>query len=266
MPKSLLGLEGKGVVVTGAGQGGGRGIALQFAKAGARVAVVDLDEALARKVAAELEELGAKSVAIRADATDPESAAEMVRRTLETLGRFDVGVNNVGNFGSHRPQPILEQGTDFWDAAVAQNLRSTFVCSQAFARSMIERGIEGAIVNVASLSGLRAAINLAPYGAAKAGVMHFTQTLALELAPHRIRVNCVAPTSIDTPSYAAGTTPKRRAATEAAIPLGRLCDPEDLGGAVMMLASDLSGFVTAQTLLCDGGLSATIRRPPIDPE
>ncbi|MCE2391465.1 MAG: SDR family oxidoreductase [Proteobacteria bacterium] len=266
MSNSLLGLEGKGVVVTGAGQGGGRGIALQFAKAGARVAVVDLDESLARKVAGELQVLGAESVAVRADATDPDSVARMVERSLEALGGLDVGVNNVGNFGAHRPQPVLDQGTEFWDTAVAQNLRTTFLGSQAFARSMIERGVAGAIVNVASLSGLRGSINLAPYGAAKAGVMQFTQTLALELAPHRIRVNCVAPTSIDTPSYAAGTTPERRAATEASIPLGRLCDPEELGGAVVMLASDLAAFVTGQTLPCDGGLSVTIRRPPIAPE
>jgi NAD(P)-dependent dehydrogenase (short-subunit alcohol dehydrogenase family) len=131
---------------------------------------------------------------------------------------------------------------------------------------MRERGTRGAIVNVASVSGVRASANLAPYGAAKAGVMQFTQTLALELAPHGIRVCCVAPTAIDSPSFHAGSPPERAAQTRAAVPLGRLCDIDDLGGAVVLLASDLARFITGQTLMCDGGLTLTLARPPLRAE
>ena len=259
----MLGLEKKVVVVTGAGQGGGRGIAHQFAQAGARVVVVDLERERAEKAAAELHDQGTESMACVTDVTSPKEVHGMLDDILARFGQLDVGVNNVGNFRGHPPSSVLEQDLSFWEAAVAQNLHSTFLCSQAFARAMIERGDGGAIVNVASLSGLRASASLAPYGAAKAGVMQFTQTLARELAPHGIRVNCVAPTAIDTPSFHASAGPERVEQTLAAVPLGRLCDPKDLGGAVVLLASDLASFVTGQTLMCDGGLSITIARPPM---
>ena len=128
---------------------------------------------------------------------------------------------------------------------------------------MLEEEIEGSIVNIASLSGLRASPNLAPYGAVKAGVMHMTQTLALELAPHRIRVNCVAPTAVAGPSLETGLPRERLDAMRQSIPLGSLCSIEDLGGCVVMLASRLAGFVTGQVVMCDGGAHITTRRESI---
>ena len=147
--------------------------------------------------------------------------------------------------------------------AISQNLRSTFLCSQAFARAMVQRGVRGAIVNVASMSGLRASVRLGPYGAAKAGVMHYTQTVAAELAPHGIRVNCVAPASINTPRAQASQSQERLQEMANAIPLKRLCEPEDVAKAILFLASDLASFITGQTLMCDGGLSITSARPPM---
>jgi NAD(P)-dependent dehydrogenase (short-subunit alcohol dehydrogenase family) len=268
MSDSLLGLEGTAALVTGAGQGGGRGIALMLARAGANVAVVDMDRVLAEKTAADARALGVRALPLVADATDEDSVTRMVTETVREFGGLDIGVNNVGNFGSFPPTPVVEQTLDFWDKCVDQNLRSTFLCSKTFAATMIAAKTEGSIINIASLSGLRGSVNLAPYGAVKAGVMHFTQTLALELAPHRIRVNCVAPTAIDAPSLHGSLEPRFIAEMAHAIPLGRLCGLEELGGAVLLLASKLASFVTGQTLMCDGGASVTTMRPsiPVRPE
>ncbi len=262
MSDSLLGLTDKVVVVTGSGQGMGRGIALMFARAGAHAVIVDLDGKNALAVAGEVRALGRQAIAVHADVRKPEDVRRMVDQTLAAFGRIDVGVNNVGGLGGRAMQPVREASTEFWDGVVELNLRTTFLCSQAFARAMIDRGTKGVIINIASISGLRGSARLAPYGAAKAGVMHLTQTLAMELGPHGIRVNCVAPASIDTPDVARHMTPERRAATARAMPLGRTGVPDDIGGVVVMLASDLAGYVTGQTLLADGGLSCTSARPP----
>jgi NAD(P)-dependent dehydrogenase (short-subunit alcohol dehydrogenase family) len=263
MQTSLLGLEGRNALVTGAGQGGGQGIALQLARAGANVAVVDLDPARAERVASQVREIGTKALALTADVREASSVEAMLEATRAQLGPLHVGVNNVGNFGDHAPASFLELEWDFWQTAIDLNLRSTFLCSRAYARAMLDEGIEGAIVNIASLSGLRASPNLAPYGAAKAGVMHMTQTLALELAPHGIRVNCVAPTAVAGPSLETGLSPAQLDAMRASIPLQRLCSIEDLGGCVVMLASQLAHFVTGQVVMCDGGAHITTRRASI---
>ena len=184
---------------------------------------------------------------------------------MEALGPLRVGVNNVGNFGDHPPAPVVEHAWEFWQTAIDRNLRTTFMVSQALARHMIDSGTRGAIVNIASLSGLRGSPNLAPYGAVKAGVMHLTQSLALELAPHGIRVNCVGPTAIEGPSLRESLPAQTIEAMRVSIPLGRLCGPDDIGGAVVMLASDLARYVTGQTVMADGGVSCTSQRPSLRP-
>ena len=266
MDENILGLQGKTVAVTGSGQGMGRGIVLAFAKAGANTVIVDLDEAKAHAVADEVRALGADAVAMRSDVRKPGDIDAMVRAAVERFGSLDVGVNNVGGLAGRSPTPSLEADASFWDTVFENNLRTTFLCSQAFAKAMIERETPGAIVNIASISGLRASARLAPYGAAKAGVMHLTQTFAIELAPHGIRVNCVAPASIETPEAMGHVSESRRAAMGQPIPLGRLGQPHEVAAMVMMLASPMAAFVTGQTLMVDGGLSCTSARAQLTQE
>lgn len=266
MSDSMLGLEGKTVVVTGSGQGMGRGIVLAFARAGANAVIVDLDEAKAQAVASEVQALGREALVVRADVRIESDIARVVNETLARFGRLDIGVNNVGGLAGQKPAPVVEASSSFWDTVIEVNLRTTFLCAKAFAQAMIQNNAGkgnagGSIVNIASISGLRSSAHLAPYGAAKAAVMHLTQTLAVELAPHGIRVNCVAPASIDTPDAMATVSDERKRTMAASIPLGRLGAPSDVGGIVAMLSSDLAGFVTGQTLMVDGGLSCTSARP-----
>jgi 2-deoxy-D-gluconate 3-dehydrogenase len=264
MAQDLLGLEEHNALVTGAGRGAGRSIALTLARAGANVAVLDLDLAQAQAVASEAAELGVRSVAVSHDVTTAAGADAAVEDARQ-LGPLHVGVNNVGNFGTHVPAPVVEMQWDFWQTTIDRNLKSTFFCSRAMARAMRAQKSGGAIVNIASLSGLRGAPNLSPYGAVKAGVMHLTQSLALELAADGIRVNCVGPTAIDGPSLRESLPREAIQAMADSIPLGRLGNADDIGGAVTLLASNLARFVTGQTLMCDGGVSCTTLRPSLHP-
>lgn len=263
MSNDLLGLEGAGALVTGAGQGAGRGIALQLARAGAHVAICDLSLAAAEAVAEEARALDVDALAIEADVRDEGDVASMIEAARSRFGSLDVLVNNVGNYGGHAPAPLVDLDWAFWQTAIDLNLRSTFLCSQAFARARRESSPGGAIVNIASLSGVRASPNKAPYGAVKAGVIQLTQTLALELAPLGIRVNCVAPTGIEGPSLFEAASEASIQAMRDSIPLGELCTPERLGDCVLMLASRLARYVTGQLVMCDGGVSVTTQRASI---
>jgi NAD(P)-dependent dehydrogenase (short-subunit alcohol dehydrogenase family) len=263
--QDLLGLEGQNALVVGAGRGSGRAMAVLFAKAGMHVAIVDQDETTAAETVGAIEAQGVRGLALVANAIDEGDLDRAVAAAREALGPLRVGVNNVGNFGAHPSSPVLDHGWDFWQTAIDQNLRTCFNVSRSVARRMIDDGMAGALVFIASLAGLRGSPNLAPYGAVKAGVIQFTQTMALELAPHRIRVNCVGPTAIDGPTLRERLTDESIARRVASIPLGRIASPEDIGGAVLMLASDLAGFVTGQTVMCDGGVSCTSQRPSMNP-
>jgi 3-oxoacyl-[acyl-carrier protein] reductase len=263
MSNALLGLENKCVVVTGSGQGLGRGIALLFARAGADLVIADLEADPARSVAEEVQALGRRSAFIQADVRREADIQRVVDRALDQFGRLDVGVNNVGGIGGLEPRPFLEANADFWDQIVERNLRATFLCCLAFARAMVATKTGGAIVNIAAIGALRGAVNLAPYGAAKAGIIQLTKTLAVELGPHGIRVNCVAPGRTETPALALHVPPEMRERTAKAVPLGRLATPEDVGGMVLALASDLGAFTTGQTVAVDGGLTLTMNRPAV---
>ena len=243
-----LGLTGKRAIVAGAGQGIGRACALALSEAGARVACVDNDAQRAADVAAEVD-----GVALVADARRREDVERVVAETVGAFGGIDVCVDIIGEARWGR---VLDFTDEDWDASFDLVLRHAFLFAQAAGRQMVEQGTGGSFVSIASVSGLSGAPNHGPYGAAKAGLISLTKTLALELAEHGIRVNAVAPGAVLTPRILERTTPERLAEGAKAIPLGRQAEPEDIARVVVFLASDLAGYVTGQTLAADGGATA----------
>jgi NAD(P)-dependent dehydrogenase (short-subunit alcohol dehydrogenase family) len=258
----VLDLSGRAAVVTGAAHGIGRGCATLLAQAGADVVVVDIDAAGLAETGALVEEAGSRAVVVAGDVRDPAVPERAADAALVSFGRLDIAVHNVGGWAGTQPAAVVDTDPDDWDAVMGLNLRATFLGCRAAARRMIDAGRGGAIVNLCSLQGLRASAMMSAYGAAKAGVAQLTQTLAVELAPHGIRVNAVAPAFIDTPSSRANVSEERRRLSAETIPLRRIGEPFDIAGPVAWLASPLSAFVTGQTIAVDGGLTTTVLRPP----
>jgi NAD(P)-dependent dehydrogenase (short-subunit alcohol dehydrogenase family) len=250
---SLASLEGRVAIVTGAGIGIGRAIAMGLEDFGADVVVVDVDEAAAREVVGAVEAAGRRALLSVTDVEDGAAVREMVARTVEMLGRIDVLVNNVG--GSIK-QPFLETDEDRWDYLIRHNLKGTLHCTQAVARVMVEQGWGGSIINVSTIEAHRAAPNYAVYSAAKAGVSNFTKTMALELGPYDIRVNELAPDVILTPRIRKAVPPEREAVMARHIPIGRPGQSEDAAGTAIYLASDLSKWITGNTIHVGGGTAA----------
>jgi 2-deoxy-D-gluconate 3-dehydrogenase len=263
----LLGLEDTVAYVTGAGQGIARGCALQLARAGCHVAVVDVDADKGRACVAEIEALGRRSVLVEADVLDPVGVAAMIAETEARLGPVEVACHVVGN-PAHAPTPLLDTTLDEWNATVHRNLGSAFLGTQAAARAMIEHQVAGRIVNVASSSGVVGAPNVADYGAAKAGVIHLTKSAAMELGRYGIRVNCIVPGTHARPDDPAAPPPtpamaRFRRLAAAAPPQGRLGDPYETGGLAVFLASTLSSYMTGHAVFSDGGVVHTTARPPV---
>jgi NAD(P)-dependent dehydrogenase (short-subunit alcohol dehydrogenase family) len=261
----LLGLVDAVALVTGGGAGIGRGYAIQLARAGCHVAIAELDPEAGRRTAAEIEKLGRRAAVIETNVREQAQVRRMVEEVLRAFGKLDVAVNNVGN--TLGVKSFLDYDEAFWDAVQAHNLKSTFLCCQAEARAMIDRKIPGRIINVASSSGVVGAPNIIGYGTAKAGIIHMTKTLAMELAPHGIRVNCIIPgTHTTEKNQDPDPDPRRRAFREAAAkapPLGKLGDPMETGGLAVFFASKLSAYVTGHSLLSDGGVTLTTARPAV---
>ena len=257
MEHSLLGLQDKVALVTGAGTGIGRGIARMLARAGCHIAIGELDAAAGADAVDEMKALGRRAVTIQVNVRDREQIDRMLEETIDQLGGLDVCVNNVGNFPGHRPTPFLEATPKFFSDTLGQNLEQTYFCILAEAKSMVARRVKGVIVNIASVSGLRAREGMSAYGAAKAGIINLTMNTASELAKHGIRVNAIAPGLVATerlqPVFESGSLKP----AEASNPLGRAARTDELGGVAVFLASDLSSFVTGQLVVCDGGDSFT---------
>ncbi|HUS91820.1 MAG TPA: SDR family oxidoreductase [Phycisphaerae bacterium] len=246
---SLFDLTGKKALVTGGAVGIGRACAVALARAGADVAVVDLDENTGPKTAEELKGLGRDSLFVACDVTSREQVQAMVRRVVERFGRLDVGVNNAG-IAILGGDEELDQAA--WDKVIAVNLTGVWLCCQAEAQQMIrQRPTEGKIINTASMSATIANCNAA-YDASKAGIVHMTRTLAAEWGRFNINVNCFSPSYVLTPMHASTPTVARRRIRELT-PLGHVQRPEDLYGAVIFLASAASNYVTGHDLMVDGG-------------
>jgi NAD(P)-dependent dehydrogenase (short-subunit alcohol dehydrogenase family) len=254
MDANVLGLAGRPALVIGGGDGIGRDSALLLARAGADVAVADMVSDKAEAVAKEVGALGVKSVALSGDVTDPGQAARVVAEAADFHGGLEVLINMVG-FAAWGDLFSLDDAT--WELDLTRNLRHHLYVGKAAARRMIEGGRGGRMAFVASVSGIYGAPNHGAYGAAKAGVMSLTRTMAQEWAPHGIRVNAVAPDLIATPRVKAAYLQSGRdtatGATRERTPLARMGEPVEIAGPLVFLVSDLSSFMTGQTLVADGG-------------
>ena len=251
-------LEGKVALVTGAGSGIGRETALLLAREGAAVAVVDINRETADQTAAEIVAASGRAASIHGDVSTDREAEAIVRASLEALGHLDILVNNAG--GVH-DRSILEIDEAMVERQIAVNLKSTLYMAKHAITAMIEGGNGGAIVNIGSVSGLRARPDRPVYVATKGAVIALTRSLAIDFARHGIRANCVCPSATETPMLRAYYAEIPNAAEEyrrdlAAIPLQRLAQPLDIAQAVLFLASDEAAYVTGHVLTVDGGSTA----------
>jgi NAD(P)-dependent dehydrogenase (short-subunit alcohol dehydrogenase family) len=244
-------LEEKIALVTGAGSGIGRAIAIRFAKEGARVIVNDMEGRAAERTVREIDALGGKGFPLQADISNREEVHEMVAKGAHRYGAINILVNNAGTGGSSiitRDMP-----PEAWENTVSVNLNGAFYCCQAVIPGMIEKG-GGKIVNIASLAASRMSkLGGADYTASKYGLVGFSHHLAFELAAYRINVNTVCPGATLTPLVVSKTTEQFRDTISKQIPLGRWVAPEDIAEAVLFLAGDRSAMITGVVLGVDGG-------------
>jgi NAD(P)-dependent dehydrogenase (short-subunit alcohol dehydrogenase family) len=248
--QDIFGLEGRTAIVWGGGQGMGEASALRLAQAGCDVAIIDLERERAEKVAARVEELGRRAAVLTADIT---SKADVDRATAEAeaaLAPVDVLVNVIGMAGW---VPLIDMDEAEWDRIVTLNLKGFFFAATAAARSILGGGRTGAVVSVCSVSGLTSAPMHGHYGAAKAGMQNLVRSMACEWGPS-IRVNAVAPGSTQTARVQA--TPDRLEEARKRVALERMAQPDEIGKAVLFLASDLGSYVNGHTLPVDGGWMA----------
>ncbi|MDO8491680.1 MAG: 3-oxoacyl-ACP reductase family protein [Dehalococcoidia bacterium] len=254
MGLSSFALTDRVAIVTGAGQGIGRGIALGLAEAGADIVAAELEPSRAEQTAAEIRSRGRKALVVPADVRIASQVDNVVRRTLAEFGRIDVLVNNAGGLLGI-VGPLLETKEEDWDRGITLNLKSVFLCCKAVGKVMAAQK-KGVIINISSVAGMGAYTPAPHYGVAKAGVINLTQTLAMELAPLGIRVNAIAPGTVATALVEElfRTRPELREKRLKSIPMGRLGRPEDIAAAVVYLASDASDYVTGEVLAVKGGL------------
>jgi len=248
-----MNVKGKSAIVTGAGQGIGKGIARKLAEYGANVIVVDLNEETGRQVSNEVSKAyGVEALALKVDVTRLEDTQMMVKKALEKFGRIDILVNNVG---WDIAQPFWETSEEFRQKVIDINYRGPVNCSFCVVPHMIEKQ-SGKIVNIASDAGRVGSMGETVYAGCKGAVIAFTKSLAREVARYKINVNCVAPGPTDTPGFEEGTRHGNiREALTKAIPFRRIGTPEDVGNAVFFFVSPLSEYITGQVISVSGGLT-----------
>ena len=248
-------LVGYRSVVFGGGRGIGRATALALGRAGSAVAVIDADAVRTNIVAEELRVLGCKALGLSADVRCADDVERIINETESGLGGIDVAVTVIGGMTAFAPFKSLHEYTnEEWELLLDINLGYVFRVVRSVVRIMMSQG-GGSIVSIGSISGAVGAPHHGPYGAAKAGVVNLARSVAAEYGRMGIRMNVVAPGSIDTPAVAQGQTAEEYEAVAARIPLGRRGVPEEVADAVVFFASPLARYVTGQTLLVDGGLS-----------
>jgi 3-oxoacyl-[acyl-carrier protein] reductase len=242
----------KVAIVTGSGRGIGEEIATRLAREGAKVVINDINQETLERTLKRLRDENLQAIGVKADVSKESECASLIERTLQTYQRIDILVNNAGIV---KIMPIVDETEDGWQRAGDAILKSTFFCSRGVAKVMIQQRC-GRIINIGSRVVL-GKIGRGSYAAAKAGVISLTRTLALELAPYQITVNCISPGFIDTQmsrkSYPEGSP--ERTQFISGIPLGRAGKPEDVAHAVLFLASDEAGWITGQNIFVCGGMS-----------
>lgn len=254
-------LKGQKALVTGASSGIGRAIAEAFAAAGAAVAVNYAGNApAAAEVVRTIQDAGGVALALQANVSQEEQVERMFQQVIQTFGTLHILVNNAG---IQKDAPFLQMTLEQWNAVLGVNLTGYFLCAREAAREFLRRGpvpslskALGKIINISSVHEIIPWAGHCNYAASKGGVMMFTKTIAQELAPHRIRVNSIAPGAIQTRiNRAAWESPQARAELLKLIPYGRVGVPEDIASAAVWLASDESDYVHGTTLLVDGGMA-----------
>ncbi|HEX9135229.1 MAG TPA: SDR family NAD(P)-dependent oxidoreductase [Ktedonobacteraceae bacterium] len=252
-------LTGKRAVVTGAGRGIGRSIALALAQAGANVAVTARTPIEIEQVVAEIQAMGRQSLAVTCDVTDPAQVTHMATTLIEGLGGVDILVNNAGNAGSHK---FLNHPDELWHRMLAINLTSVYYVAKAFVPAFMNQRY-GRILNIASIASRVGGSYIAAYTAAKHGVLGLTRALAVELLPYNITVNAICPGYVNTPMTDASVTnivartgmpeSKAREALESTSPQKRLIEPEEVAAIAVFLAQDINRGITGQAINIDGG-------------
>lgn len=247
-------LKNKVAIVTGAGSGNGRAIALRLFEEGATVVVADINETGAQETIALAPE-GSKAMVVRVDVTKKAEVENMVAQTVQELGKIDILVNNAGIVAF---TPFLELGEEEWDRVHNVNLKAPFLCSQAVAKEMIQAGQGGRIINITSVEAHRVVSSSGScqphYNSSKGGLHMLTKATALELAAYGITVNSVAPGVVETPFTEKGLqNPEIKQWILDRVPVGRVGKPQDVANAVVFLASDDSEYMTGSTLVVDGG-------------
>ena len=250
----MTGTHDRVALVTGASSGIGRATAKRFAAEGTQVVGVDVDVDGGRETVSEIEAAGGEATFVEADVTDESDVEEMVAAAVDSYGGLDCAFNNAGIEG--REARASEQSTSNWEQVIDTNLKGVFLSMREEIPVLMENG-GGAIVNTASIAGLRGFRNLSPYVASKHGVVGLTKTAALEFSGDGVRVNAVCPGVIETPMVARAQeeNPEAMEATVAATPADRLGQPAEIAAAATWLCSDDASFVTGESLVVDGGFT-----------
>lgn len=243
-------LDGNVAIITGASRGIGRSVAIELAKAGAKIVINYAgNHAAAKEVEEAVKTIGGEALLIQADVANAEAVDQMIKQTMDAFGRIDILVNNAG---ITRDNLLMRMKEEDWDAVMNTNLKGVFNCTKSVSRVMMKQR-SGRIINMTSVVGIMGNAGQANYAAAKAGVVGFTKSMAKELASRGITVNAIAPGFIST-DMTAVLSEQVKNDLSAQIPLGRLGTPEDVAGAVLFLASGAANYITGQTINVDGGM------------
>ena len=246
-------LEDKVAIVTGSSLGIGRAIAVAFGQEGASVAInYRSHPEEGEQAVQEIEKVGGKAISVQADVSEPEDVRGLIQNTVQEFGRLDVMVNNAG---IEQKTPFLDTPLEVWEKVISVNLTGVWIGCQEAARQMVSQGDGGRIINVSSVHEDLPMPTNSPYCAAKGGLRMLMRTIAVELAPHGITVNNIAPGAVETPiNKNLDEHPEQRKELLSEIPLGRIGQPEDIASLAVYLASDASSYSTGSTFFVDGGM------------